>query len=324
MKPPTIAVIVPNRNHARFLPRCLRSVLDQDVPPDELIVVDDQSTDDSVTVVRSTIAGHNRAQLIVNPVNLGTNGALNEGLKRTQSEYVLFLASNDFVLPGIFARAKAGLAGMPRVALWSAMAWMVDEGDRPIRLHPSAVVSMTDARLTPQRCIELAYRYGNWFTGTSAIYHRDTLREVGGFDPEYGAPSDLITALTVASLKGAAYTPAPLCAIRIHDNSYSSRALKDPEGLEAMMNRLRLRGPRLSPGLFTEAFVDRMAQRYRFAAVRAADGDVGGVEPYTRGPTRTLLRVLHRFVPYRWRTVRVALAFFVLRPFDVVPTITNR
>jgi glycosyltransferase involved in cell wall biosynthesis len=324
MKPPTIAVIVPNRNHARFLPRCLKSLLDQEVPPDEVIVVDDQSTDDSVAVVRLMITGHDRAQLVVNPVNLGTNGALNEGLKRTRSEYVLFLASNDFVLPGIFARAKSGLTGMPRVALWSAMAWMVDEDDQPIRLHPSAVVAMSDARLSPQRCIALAYRHGNWFTGTSAIYHRDTLLEVGGFDPAYGAPSDLITALTVASLKGAAYTPAPLCAIRIHENSYSSRALKDPAGLEAMMHRLRLRGPKLSPGLFTEAFVERMAKRYRFAAVRAAEGDSQTVEPYTHGYTRKLLRLIGRWIPSSWRNTRVALAFFVLRPFDVLPTITNR
>src|SRR5207253_2053827 len=110
---PTIAVIVPNRNHGRFLTRCLRSVLEQDVPPDELIVVDDQSTDDSVAIIRSVITGCDWAQLIVNPKNLGTNGALNEGLKRTRSEYVLFLASNDFVLPGIFTRAKAALAAVP-------------------------------------------------------------------------------------------------------------------------------------------------------------------------------------------------------------------
>jgi len=322
VRPPSIAVIVPNRNHARFLTRCLCSVLEQDVPPDELIIVDDQSTDDSVAVTQSVIAGHARAQLIVNPVNLGTNGAMNEGLEHATSEYVLFLSSTDFVLPGIFARAKAGLAGTPRVASWSAMGWMVDEEDKPIRLHPSAVVSMKNARLTPQRCVELAHRFGNWFTVT--IYHRDTLREVGGFDPEYGALSDLISALTVTSLRGAAYAPEPLCAIRIHDNSYSSRALKDPAGLETMMERLRLRGPRLSPALFTPTFIDRTARRFQFAAVRAADGDVRGVEPYTRGLPHTLLRLIGRGLPFAWSRTRVVLAFFVLRPFDIVPTILYR
>ena len=324
VKPPSIAVIVPNRNHASFLTRCLRSVLEQDVLPDELIVVDDQSTDDSVAVAQSVIAGHARAQLIVNPVNLGTNGAMNEGLERATSEYVLFLSSTDFVLPGIFARAKSGLAGMPRVALWSAMAWMVDERDEPIRLHPSPVVAVKAARLSPQRCIELAYRVGNWFTGPTMIYHRHTLHAVGGFDPAYGGLSDLISALTVTSLKGAAYTPEPFCGIRIHDNSFSWRTLKESDGLEVMIERLRLRGPRLAPALFTPAFIDRMARRNRFAAVRAANGDVSGVERYTQGGTRWLLRLIGRVMPSAWRRARVVLAFVVLRPFDVVPTILYR
>src|SRR6266699_6327109 len=69
---PKIAVIVPNRNDSRYLPRCIRSVLEQPGPPDELIIVDDQSTDDSVSVVRALIAGQSRARLIENPVNLGT------------------------------------------------------------------------------------------------------------------------------------------------------------------------------------------------------------------------------------------------------------
>src|SRR4029078_11654332 len=125
-------------------------------------------------------------------------------------------------------------------------------------------------RVSPERCVELAWRFGNWFTGTSTIYHRDTLRAIGGFAPGSGAPADLIAALTVSSLRGAAYAPHPLCAIRIHRESYSSRALSDPAGLERMRERLRVRGPQLSPALFTARFLDRMAMRYRFAAVRAA------------------------------------------------------
>src|SRR2546427_6846311 len=86
---PKIAVIVPNLNDSRYLPRCIRSILEQKDPPDELIVVDDQSTDDSVAVIRSLIAGQQRARLIQNPVNLGTLGAMEEGLKISRSEYVL-------------------------------------------------------------------------------------------------------------------------------------------------------------------------------------------------------------------------------------------
>lgn len=325
MKEPTIAVIVPNRNDARFLPRCLRSILDQPVPPEELIVVDDQSTDDSVAVIQSLIAGNPRAQLVVNLVNMGVNRTVNDSLGRARSDYVLLLSANDFVLPGIFARAKTCLARFPGAGLWSAMSWLVDEEDRPIRLHPSPVVALSDAYFPPERCVKLAHRFGNWFTGSTLIYHRDTLRAADGFDPAYGAPSDLITALVIASQRGAAYSPEPFAAIRIHGDSYSSRTLKDVTGLEEMLERLRLRGPELSPGLFSAPFLERTALRFRFAAVRASGGRaIPEVASRLEGWNRKALLIVDRIVPATFGLVRTALAFLILRPFDILPTLWNR
>lgn len=322
---PSIAVVVPNRNDARYLPRCLRSVLDQKVRPDELIVVDDQSTDGSVQAIKTEIVGRHEAQLIVNPVNLGTNGALNEGLKRTQCDYVLFLASNDMVLPGIFARARQGLSQSPQAGLWSALSQLMDEEDRPIRLHPSPIVALKDVFLSPERCVKLAYRFGNWFTGSTLIYHRETLHEVGGFDAAYGAPADLFTALTVASLRGAAYTPEPYAAIRIHAGSYSSQALNDMAGLDAMLARLQERGPRLSPKLFSGGFLARTASRFYFAAIRASRGRLvlEAAERETDWKRRALLTV-HRVVPESFWRLRTVLAFVILRSFDILPTLWNR
>jgi cellulose synthase/poly-beta-1,6-N-acetylglucosamine synthase-like glycosyltransferase len=77
---PRIAVIVPNHNDSRYLPRCIRSILEQEAPPDELILIDDRSTDDSVAVIRSLIAGRREARLIENPVNLGPYGAVDVGM----------------------------------------------------------------------------------------------------------------------------------------------------------------------------------------------------------------------------------------------------
>lgn len=321
---PTIAVIVPNWNDARYLPRALRSVLDQEVGADELIVVDDQSTDNSVEVIARLIEGHANAQLIVNPVNLGTNGALNEGLARMKSEYVLFLASNDFVLDGIFARAKACLARAPGIGLWSAMAWLVDEADRPIRLHPSPVVTLRDAALSPGDCVRLAHRFGNWFTGTTLIYHRDALRAAGGFDPAYGGLSDLITALVVATRAGASYSPEPYAAIRMHAGSFLSGTLKDVDRLELTLARLKERGPMLSPALFTDTFQHRTALRLRFAAVRASGGDLGVIGDRITGLQRAALQFADRALPQAWRRMRVLAAFLILRPFDIGPTVINR
>jgi glycosyltransferase involved in cell wall biosynthesis len=321
---PRIAVIVPNRNDSRYLARCIRSILGQEDPPDELIVVDDQSTDNSVPVIRSLIAGHKRARLLENPVNLGTYGALDKGLEIASSEYVLFLSANDFVLPGIFAQARSQLARFPHAGLWSAMGWLVDEDDRLIRLHVSPVISLRDAYVPPERCARLAYRLGNWFVGATLIYHRDTLESVGKFDPAYMGLADLVTAWIVASQRGAAYSPIPFGVSRIHSGGYLSRTLTGNANVEAILDRLRERGPPLAPGLFTEEFLDRMALRFRFAPVRASKGgNIPHIATKYPGLRRFALNGISRLPP-RFYRARVALTFIVLCPFDVLPALWNR
>ncbi len=322
---PGIAVIVPNRNDSRYLPRCIRSILEQKDPPDELIVVDDQSTDNSVAVIRSLIAGQQRARLIQNPVNLGTHGAMDEGMKISRSEYVLFLSANDFLLPGIFARARSCLARHPGVGLWSAMGWLVDEEDRLIRLHVSPVVSLRDAYIPPEQCARLAYRLGNWFVGATLVYRRDAVEAAGKFDPAYMGLCDLVTTLIVASRRGAVYSPVPFGASRIHSGSYLSRTLTDNANLEAILDRLRERGPPLAPGLFTKAFLERTAHRFRFASVRASKGgNISHIATKYSGLRRFAFNGFERMLPPGFHRARVALTFIVLCPFDVLPALWNR
>jgi len=321
---PSIAIIVPNRNDSRYLRRCLESVLSQDVPPDELIVVDDQSTDDSVEVIRTVIDDNPRARLIENPVNLGVYGAIHEGLKHSTSEFVLFLSANDFILPDLVGRAKACLARAPGAGLWSAMTWLVDEQDRLLRLQASPVVSMSDAFLPPEVCLRLARRFGNWFTGASLIFRREALDAVGGFDPAYRGLSDLIAALAVASNRGAAYSPEPLAATRVHAGSILSGTLANQENLDAILMRLAERGPGLSASLFTPEFTQRTVQRIRFASIRATGGAALADVAVRSAGWRGIGLALAGRLPGALRMPRVALAFLMLRPYDIVPTLWNR
>lgn len=297
---PRIAVIVPNRNDSRHLPRCIRSLLEQDDPPDELVVVDDQSTDNSVPLIRSLISGQPRARLLENRDRLGTYGAVDKGLEIARSEYVLFLSANDFVLPGLFARARSCLARHPEAGLWSALGWLVDEEDRLIRLHRSPVLSLHDAYLPPERCVRMAYRVGNWFVGSTLIYQRDALDAAGRFDPAYMGLADLIATLIVAARKGAVYSPEPFGVSRIHPGSNLSRTLADDANVDRILERLREQGFPPDSALRSDAFLKRLARRFRFAAVRSS-------------AARTL--------PSR---LRVAFSFLVLCPFDVLPALWNR
>ena len=321
---PTIGVIIPNWNDSRFLRRCLCSVLEQKDGPDEVIVVDDRSTDDSVAVIRSIIHGHANAQLVENAANLGVYGAVAEGLKRSRSEYVLCLSANDFVLPGIFARARACLARHPGVGLWSALGWLVDEEDRPLRRLPTPIVASQDSYFSPEDCRSLAWRVGNWFTGTTLIYRRAALDAVGGFDPAFEGLSDLLAALAIASREGAAYSPIPLAVVRTHAGSYISATLGNASGIELILERLREYGPRTAPRLFTPRFIDRTARRFRYGAVRSS-GDNISVVAQSLGPRRGRALIWAcRILPGGLHGFRAALAFLILRPFDLVPALHSR
>jgi hypothetical protein len=205
------------------------------------------------------------------------------------------------------------------------MGWLVDESDRPIGRHQTPVISLQDSHFTPEQCVRLAWRYGNWFTGTTLTYRRDALERAGGFDPAYKGLSDLLTALIVASHEGVAYSPAPLAVVRIHAGSSSSRTLEDTVGLESMLERLRERGPKLAPRLFTPAFLDRAAKRFRYGSVRASRGaNLSRIAERFPGWRGCALVAIDTIVPSGFGRTRFALAFVILRPFDILPVLWSR
>ena len=214
--PFSLSVVIANRNDSKYLPRCIRSIVSQDVKPDEFILIDDESTDDSIEVIRREIAGHPFARLEINPKNLGGVQTANLGLRMAKCKFVLFMGANDFILPRHFSRMKAALERYPQAGLWSAMVWLVDEEDRYIRMHPSAVVALRDRYFTGAECREMVRSFGGWLTGQTTVYRREALLEANGFDPGLKGLCDLLAALVVASRYGAAYSPVPVGVMRIH------------------------------------------------------------------------------------------------------------
>jgi hypothetical protein len=157
------------------------------------------------------------------------------------------------------------------------------------------------------------------------IYHRALLAEVGGFDPAYKGLSDLVTALAVCARAGAAFSPEPLGAIRMHRDSFLSQTLADVGWMDGMLALLRKRGPALAPDLFTPEFLARTELRFRFAAVRASGGvNARAVAERLTGMRQTALRLIGQVPGRALRWGRIGAAFLVLRPFDLLPTLSSR
>ena len=106
-----ISTIIPAYNRADLIGETLRSVLDQDRPPDEVIVVDDGSSDGTPEVV----AAYGKAVTLIRQANAGPGPARNAGFAASSGDIVHFMDSDDLVSLNFYATAGAAIecgAGM--------------------------------------------------------------------------------------------------------------------------------------------------------------------------------------------------------------------
>ena len=92
----TIGVIIPNYNSGTYIRKCLDSLLEQEYKVNEIIVVDDCSTDDSTKIVKEYMKRNNNIILLENEKNMGVSYSRNRGIENTKSEYIMFCDSDDW------------------------------------------------------------------------------------------------------------------------------------------------------------------------------------------------------------------------------------
>lgn len=93
---PEISIIIPVYNVEKYLERCLDSVLSQTFQDFEVLVVNDGSTDNSLSILEQYASRDSRIE-IISQKNQGLSMARNNGLKNVQGNYVCFLDSDDFI-----------------------------------------------------------------------------------------------------------------------------------------------------------------------------------------------------------------------------------
>lgn len=93
-----VSVIVPIHNSGKYLDRCLYSLVSQTQKINELILVDDGSTDDSLSICREFQKLHDNIHIITQKKS-GVSTARNSGLEFAHSDYIMFCDSDDYVMP---------------------------------------------------------------------------------------------------------------------------------------------------------------------------------------------------------------------------------
>jgi len=127
---PRISVITPSFNQAAFLERTMLSVLEQDYPDLEYIVIDGGSTDGSVDIIRKY---QDRLAFWISEPDRGQVHAINKGLQRATGEWLAWQNSDDVFYPGAFQRVARAAKRYPVAALIIGDINLIDESDKVIR-----------------------------------------------------------------------------------------------------------------------------------------------------------------------------------------------
>src|SRR5262245_51656791 len=293
-----LSVVLPNYNHARYLPRCLRALLSQAILPREIIVLDDASTDNSLAVLESLARLSPLIRLVRNERNLGCCETANRGARLARGRYLFLGGADDFVLPGFVEQLVGVLERHPRAALSCAFPSAVLEGSGRLRLDP-VYWSTSPAYLGPE---EFARRVGHRFpTGHTTVWRREAFLRVGGLLPELEWLSDWFAALAAGFREGICYVPAPLALFTIREDSYSAAGQRDPRRvrrvLGVVLDRLLSEEYRDVAGAFARSGAMTVCgpDLARAAALRADRGDpllrslVAGRPPWSARRMRLLL-----------------------------------
>jgi glycosyltransferase involved in cell wall biosynthesis len=166
-----ISVVIPAYNAAAFLPRCLKSVFAQTLQPDEVIVVDDGSTDGT-----GALAEELGARVIRQP-NRGISAARNAGIRSASGAWIALLDADDLWMPEKLERQVA-LIQSETVLVYTGIRMFDDSGTRGVRLAVSP------------RLAEGMLRYCNPISPSTVLAKRDILARDGGFREDICACED--------------------------------------------------------------------------------------------------------------------------------------
>lgn len=247
----TLSVVVPHYNHGRYVAGCLQALLGQSRPLDELIIVDDASTDGSMPILES-FARDPRVRIVRHERNQGCACSLADGLALCRGDYVFMPAADDFVLPHFFAKSMAALAAHPEAGISCTLAGIAAEDGRDLGLYRTPVVRDRPSYLPPREFFAEYRKHGPWVTSTSVIFRRSAMLEAGGCPTDLGPTVDGYLVNALGARHGACFLPEKLVMWRRLETSmgytYSRNAHQAVDLIEKLDARLAaLRPPAVPP-----------------------------------------------------------------------------
>ena len=207
---PKVSIITPSFNQARFLEQTICSVLEQDYPNIEYIVIDGGSSDGSLEIIQKYA---DRLAYWQSQKDKGQTDAINQGFARATGEILAWLNSDDILYPGAVSAAVRQLQDHPEVAMvYGDCHWINSEG-KVIGNFPAA---QTDLQKLRRGYVHIPQQ--------TAFFRTDLWRKVGPLDDSFYFAMDYDLWTRLASHSPLLYVPELWAAFRLHEGAKSIAA----------------------------------------------------------------------------------------------------
>lgn len=202
-----VAVVVPAYNYGRFLGECLDSILAQTYPVDEIVVVDDGSTDDTLAVARQY---ETRGVRVIAQSNQGVAAARNNGIAATHSPYIVCIDADDLLAPRYVEVCRTALMRDRGLGItYTGLQWL-RPGSRDTSNHWKGGFNwewQATAQVPPATSIP-----------TGAMFRRAMWERAGGYKQQYapGEDTEFYTRGLSVGFDAAQITDSPWFLYRDH------------------------------------------------------------------------------------------------------------
>jgi glycosyltransferase involved in cell wall biosynthesis len=193
----TISAVIPAYNCEKYIARAIQSVLAQIRPPDEIIVVDDGSTDKTAEVVRS----FGDKVVLIQQTNAGVSAARNAGITAAKAQWIAFLDADDEWLPEKLQRQVDNLQKNPDL-VWTTgnyIECLCDENRRAEQYPQQKIRKILKNKDYFESYFE-TFRHSLWGCSDVQVVRRDILLKAGLFPVGQKIAEDIDTWLRIAYL----------------------------------------------------------------------------------------------------------------------------
>jgi len=208
---PLVSIVTPSFNQGRYLEQTMLSVLQQDYPNIEYIVIDGGSTDNSVEIIRRY---ESRLGYWTSERDRGQTEAINKGFAHAHGEFLAWLNSDDVYHPGAVSAAVKFLVENPDIGMVYGDLDFIDEDGRLIGKFNAA---QTDLKKLRRGFVHIPQ--------PAAFFRATHWQQVGPLDPDYFFAMDYDLWVRLAGVTRLKYLPGkPWAKFRLHSDAKTINA----------------------------------------------------------------------------------------------------